>query len=92
MPTKNQLNCTTKFSLILPDAKESLIALVQTKNELSRAYRRDHNLPEAIAQNQNAIQLLNDVPVEQLDNRLKLELAKTFNSIGSSLAINARHL
>lgn len=86
---KKSIELYNKVLVDSPDAKESLIALVQTKNELSRAYRRDHNLPEAIAQNQNAIQLLNDVPVEQLDNRLKLELAKTFNSIGSSLAINA---
>ena len=86
---KKSIELYNKVLVDSPDSKESLIALVQTKNELSRAYRRDHNLPEAIAQNQTASQLLKDVPVDQLDNQLKLELAKTFNSIGSSLAINA---
>ncbi|MDA7908903.1 serine/threonine-protein kinase [bacterium] len=86
---KKSIDLYNKVLVESPDSKESLIALVQTKNELSRAYRRDQNLQQAIAQNQSAIQLLNDVPIEQLDNELKLELAKTFNSIGSSLAINA---
>lgn len=86
---KKSIDLYNKVLVDSPDSKESLIALVQTKNELSRAYRRDHKLAEAIAQNENAIQLLKDVPVEQLDNQLKLELARTFNSIGSSLAINA---
>lgn len=86
---KKSIELYNKVLVESPESKGSLIALVQTKNELSRAYRRDQNLSEAIAQNQNAIQLLRDVPVEQLDNQLKLELAKTFNSIGSSLAINA---
>lgn len=70
-----------------PDSKDKLIALVQTKNELSRVYRRNQDWRNAVSQNENAIALLEDVPVEQLDNELKLELAKTFNSIGSSSAI-----
>lgn len=86
---KNSIELYNKVLVDSPESKESLIALVQTTNELSRAYRRDQNISEAITQNQNAIQLLKDVPVEQLDNQLKLELAKTFNSIGFSLAINA---
>ena len=86
---KNSIELYNKVLVDSPESKESLIALVQTTNELSRAYRRDQNISEAITQNQNAIQLLKDVPIEQLDNQLKLELAKTFNSIGFSLAINA---
>ena len=86
---KKSIDLYNKVLSETPESKESLIALVQTKNELSRAYRRDQNLEQAIEQNQSAIKLLKDVPIEQLDNELKLELAKTFNSIGSSGAINA---
>ncbi len=70
-----------------PDSRNELISLVQTKNELSRAFRRNQNWQDAIVENESAIALLEEVPVAQLDNELKLELAKTLNSIGSSSAI-----
>lgn len=70
-----------------PESKNELISLVQTKNELSRAYRRIQDWNRAIIENESAIQLLEELPVEQLDNELKLELAKALNSIGSGSAV-----
>jgi serine/threonine protein kinase len=87
---KKSINIYEQAMATSPDSKDELISLVQTKNELSRAFRRTQNwqdIQRAIEENESAIALLEDVPVEQLDNELKLELAKTFNSIGSGSAI-----
>ena len=70
-----------------PDSKEILIALVNTKSEISSLLLRTKEGREAIAQTRSAIKLLERVPVEQLDNELKLELARTYNSLGASLAL-----
>jgi len=70
-----------------PDSKEMLIALVQTKSELGRALRRNSgqaNWEEAKKQNASAVKLIENFPADELDNELKLELAKTLNSLGSS--------
>ena len=69
-----------------PNSKETLIALVQTKNELSRSCR-SHDGREAFEQYKSAIALLNEVPSDQLDDELNLEKAKTLNSLGSSAAM-----
>lgn len=71
-----------------PASKEVLIALVQTKNELSRCCRSSDGR-EAFEQYRSAISLLNDVPPDQFDDELKLEKAKTLNSFGSSAALAA---
>lgn len=69
-----------------PRSKEALIALVQTKNELSRSYR-SQDARKAFEQYKSAKALLDQVPVEQLDDELRLEKAKTLNSLGSSAAM-----
>jgi len=74
------------------DSKEVLVALVQVKSELARALRREssrQSWPEALKENQEAIALLESVPLDQLDNELKFEWAKTLNSLGSSNALIA---
>ncbi len=70
-----------------PDSKEIRIALVNTKCEVSGLHRRNQRWREALYQNQSAINLLEQIPVDQLDNELKLELARTYNSLGSSSAL-----
>jgi serine/threonine protein kinase/tetratricopeptide (TPR) repeat protein len=69
-----------------PSSKETLIALVQTKNELSRACRTT-NAREAFEQYKSAKALLDAVPDDQIDDELRLEKAKTLNSLGSSAAM-----
>ncbi len=73
------------------DSKEILISLVQSKSELARGLRRANanNWPEAVRQNDEAIQLLEDAPLAKLDSDLKLELAKTYNSLGSSKVLSS---
>ncbi|MFT5304170.1 MAG: serine/threonine protein kinase/tetratricopeptide (TPR) repeat protein [Mariniblastus sp.] len=88
--TNGYLNAIKSYQYALeqsPDSKDLLISLVQTKCELSSLYRRTQDLTAAISQNESAIALLEDIPAEQLDDRLKLELAKTKNSLGSSSAL-----
>ncbi len=72
------------------DSKEVLIALVQAKSELARAIRRNGSRTrwsEALKENREAIALLETLPLNQLDDELKFELAKTQNSLGSSSAL-----
>ena len=74
------------------DSKEVLVALVQVKSELARALRREssrESWPEALKENQEAIALLESVPLNELDDELKFEWAKTLNSLGSSNALIA---
>ena len=74
------------------DSKEVLIALVQVKSELARGLRLEssrESWPEALKENEEAIELLQSVPLNQLDDELKFELAKTLNSLGSSNALIA---
>ena len=74
------------------DSKKVLVALVQVKSELARALRRENSReswPKALKENQEAIALLESVPLDQLDDGLKFEWAKTLNSLGSSNALIA---
>ena len=74
------------------DSKEVLVALVQTKSELARSLTREgsrESWPEALKENQEAIALLESAPLNQLDDELKFEWAKTLNSLGSSNALIA---
>ena len=74
------------------DSKNILVALVKVKSELARVLRREsprESWPLALKENQEAISLLESVPVDQLDDELKFEWAKTLNSLGSSSALIA---
>jgi len=74
-----------------PNSKEILIALVNTKCEISCLHRRNEQWREAIGQYQSAIELFEQVPIDQVDNNLKLEMARTRNSLGSSSALIATY-
>jgi len=74
------------------DSKEVLMSLVQVKSELARGLRLENSReswPVALKENEEAIELLESVPLNQLDDELKFELAKTLNSLGSSNALIA---
>ena len=67
-------------------SKDTLISLVQTKNELARELLRHQDWRSAKTQHEEAIALVDEIPLDRLDDDLKLEMAKTYGSLGASSA------
>ena len=71
-------------SYVDSQSKDTLISLVQAKNELAQGLLRDQTPGLAKKEHAEALALLGRLPVNQLDDELKLEMAKTYSALGTS--------
>ncbi len=68
-----------------PDSKENLLTQIRIQNELSSALRKNGNAPQAHALSRLSVKQLEESPLADTDNEVRLELARTLSATGFNL-------